>query len=381
MRKRQTINPPLNIYKKIALSFIILTVILIVIIFYFTLSYAHITVYPAENKISTDFTFIIVEDESLEDITEGILAGSVINQTIESEKTFPTTGTKEMFGDIVGQVTLINNLSREQVLVATTRLLTPDNVLFRLKERVRIPAGSSVQADVYADDPSKPLAKAGTKFTIPGLSASMQEIVYAETDNDFVAEGTTVKAISQEEMDKAIESLSEELSMQIFSQEDSDKTKILSKEIIEQEFSEQVGAEVDSFNLRLKLQIIGVMFDDEPVKLYAKELLQSLVPAGKELIVTSSDNLIYEIEKYDLDNKLAQIKSNINGIVILSEDSPILDRDRLIKLNFDEIKTYLENYDDVQRVEVNFFPSWVKKVPYFQDHIIIKIKSLTELAE
>ncbi|MFC1599124.1 hypothetical protein ACFL2U_03935, partial [Patescibacteria group bacterium] len=313
-----------------------------------------------------------------ENMNEGIFSGDIVNQTIEGEKTFSTTGTKLILGDTVGKVKLTNELTKEQVLVATTRLLTSDNVLYRLNDRVSIPAGGSVDATVFADDDSKPLAKAGTKFTIPGLSESLQKLVYAETNNDFAADGATVKAISQEELDSALETLSEELALQVVSQEDSSNTKILTKEVIEQEFSDQVGAEVNEYTLRLKLAIVGVIFEAEPVNLYSRELLQSLVPTGRELIGSSSDNLLYEIEKYDLDNELAQIKSTINGNVILSEDSPILDRDKLIKLNFDEIKTYLENFDDVQKAEINFFPSWVKKIPYFQDHIIIKIKPLTE---
>ena len=231
MSRRQTINPPLNIYKKIALSFIILTLILIGVIFYFTLSYAYINVYPKQTEISTEFNFIVVEDPNAENIEEGIFNGKIIDQTVEGEKVFTTTGTKQRVGDIVGTVKLINNLSRDQVLVATTRLLTAEGVLFRLKNRVNVPGGGSIEAEVYADDPSKSLATAGTKFTIPGLSASLQEFIYAEATKDFVAGGDFVTAVSQEEQDQALESYSGELAQQIFADIDGTKTKILNQQI------------------------------------------------------------------------------------------------------------------------------------------------------
>lgn len=372
-RRRQSINPPLSIYKKIALSFIVLTLILIGVIFYFTLSYAYIDIFPNEEEVVTDFNFIIVEDSRVEDMKDGVFVGKIIDQEIEGEKTFDVTGTKQVVGDIVGKVNITNDLTREQILITTTRLLTAEGVLFRLKDRVTIPGGGSIETDVYPDDPTKELATTGTKFTIPGLSQSLQELIYAEAINDFKADGDFVSAISQEEVDKAIENYSEELGMQIFSEDDIDKTKILSKQIIEQELSNEIGDEISQYTLKLKIKVVGVMFDDKLVKFFAKETLESLVPLDKELVVTNADNLVYEIEKYDLDNNLAQIKGNIRGLQIISEESPILDRDKLTKLNLYEIKAYLENYEDVKAVEINFKPSWAKKIPYFQDHIIIRI--------
>jgi len=372
-RRKRSINPPLSIYKKIALSFIILTIILIVIVFYFTLSYAYITIYPNQEEINTDFNFIIVEDETAQNPEEGIFPGKIVNQTVSGEKTFTTTGTKIVSEDIVGQVKLINNRSVDQPLVATTRLLAPDNTLFRIKNNVTVPANGDLLTEVYPDDSDKNEARALTKFTIPGLSESLQELVYAENPTSFVAEGEEVTAISQEELDKAVDDLAEELSQQIFSEEDAAKIKILSKKVVTSEFSNEVGEQVNDFTLVLNVEIVGVMFDNSQIKSYAQELLESIVSIDKDLIATNSDVLIYEIEKSDLDNKLAQLKSNISGIVIISEDSQILEKDKISNLNFDEIKAYLENFDDIDRVELGFFPGFLKKVPYFQDHIIIRI--------
>jgi hypothetical protein len=373
MTKRHLINPPLNIYKKIALSFIILTLVLIAIVFYFTLSYAYITVYPKQQTVQTDFKFYIAEDDAVINPSDGIFKGTIVNQTLEGIKTFATTGTKTLPSDIVGKVKIINNLSREQILIPKTRLLTADNILFRLTDRVTIPARNNVIADVYADDPSKPMVKAGTKFTIPGLNANLQGLIYATAENDFKADGQTISAVSAEELDKAAAEYAEELGQQIFKAEDQNKAKILTKEVIEKSFSNKAGDEVSNFTLKLKLKVVGVIFEEQQVKDFARKILEQTLPEDQELS-SVNDQLIYEIEKYDLDNKLAQIKSNINGISILSGNSPILDTDKLVKLNLSEIKAYLENFDTIEKVDINFFPYWLRKVPYFQDHIIIRVK-------
>ncbi|OGY42185.1 MAG: hypothetical protein A2Y82_00465 [Candidatus Buchananbacteria bacterium RBG_13_36_9] len=373
MLHKHYVNPPLGIYKKIAFTFIILTLVLIGVIFYFTLSYAYITIYPKQEQLNTDFKFVIVENPTAVKAEEGIFQGRIINQELEGEKLFITTGQKQLQGDIVGKVKLTNELSRSQILIATTRLLTPDGILFRLKNRVEIPAKGNVEADVYADDPTKPLALAGTKFTIPGLSESLQKLVYGEAQQDLKASGQFVSAISQEELDKAVAEYSEELAQQIFKDEESSLTKILNKEIITKSFNHQVGDESLNFIFKLIIKVSGVIFDDKDVQTLALKSIEGLVPTDKQLMAASKDKLIYEIEKVDFDNKLAQLKSSVSGIAIISENSPILAKDKLVKLNLDEITAYLENFDQIENVKVAFFPSWIKKIPSFEDHIIIKI--------
>ncbi len=372
-KRKKAINPPLNIYKKIALSFIVLTILLIIVVFYFTLSYAYITVYPNQEEISSEFNFIIVEDETIADPQEGMFVGKIVNQTVVGEKSFTTTGTKELAGDVVGQVKLISKLSRDQILIATTRVLATDGTLFRLQNRVVVPSNGNIMAEVYADDESKATVLAGTKFTIPGLNSQLQKIVYAETSSGISPKGRTVKAVSQTEMDNAVEILANELSKQVLTDEDKDKVKILKKEIITREFNSEIGDEVTEFTLKLTVQVIGAIFEPKPVKEFAVNVLEGMINLDRELIALNADSLIFEVEKHDLDNRLAQIKSSVNGLTVVSEESPILDKDKIIDLDPDQIKVYLEAFDEIESVEIGFFPGIVKKVPYFKDHIIIKI--------
>ncbi|MCX6743630.1 MAG: hypothetical protein NT116_05355 [Candidatus Parcubacteria bacterium] len=354
MPHRHHINPPLSIYRKIAFSFIVLTIILIGVVFYFTLSYSYITITPKEKEVSTDFNFIIVED------TDG-------------EKELDATGSQQVSSEFSGKVKLINKLGATQSLIVKTRLLSPDGTLFRLKNQTEIPAGGSQVADVYPDDPTKTTATNGTKFTIPGLSQNMQQFVYAEADGDFISAGQVFKVVSQEDLDKAVSSYADELAQQALKDADPNMAKILSKEIITKEFSQKAGDQIDKFKIKLNIKVIGVIFDENQVKTFAKKTLDGQVTADYQLISDSSDQLIYEIEKTDLANRLVQIKSNIKGMMIISENSQILDRDKLIRMSQQDLKSYLENFDNIERVDINFFPSWAKKMPFFQDHIIIKI--------
>ncbi|MCX6744414.1 MAG: hypothetical protein NTX82_02730 [Candidatus Parcubacteria bacterium] len=373
MPQRHHINPPLSIYRKIAFSFIVLTVILIGVVFYFTLSYSYITITPNAKEVSTDFNFIIVEDSNAQKPDEGIFAGQIINQTLGGEKEFDATGSQQVSSEFIGKVKLLNKLSSDQILIVKTRLLSPEGNIFRLKNQVEIPANGSIVTDVYPDDLTKTTATAGTKFTVPGLSQNMQQFISAEAVSDFLASGQMLKVVSQEDLDKAVVSYADELAQQAVKDADDNMAKILSKEVVAKEFSQKAGDQADKLKLKLNIKVIGVIFDENQVKTFAKKTLEGQVTADYQLVSDSSDQLIYEIEKTDLANKLVQIKSNVKGMTVISENSQILDREKLIRMSQDDLKSYLENFDSVEKVEISFFPSWAKKMPFFQDHIIIKV--------
>ncbi|MDD5341229.1 MAG: hypothetical protein PHC97_02195 [Patescibacteria group bacterium] len=372
VRRRHAINPPLNIYKKLALSFIVLTAILLGVIFYYSFSYAYITIFPNAQNIATDFNFIIVQDTKAVNEAEGVFLGKIINQTVEGQKTYNSTGSAAVSKGVVGTVKITSTLSRAQILIATTRLLASDNTLYHIKDRVVVPKTGSIEVTVYPDKPDQALAKAGTKFTIPGLSKDLQQIITGEAVADFNAQ-TTVKVVSQKDIDDAVAALTNELSQKAIAAEDADKTQLLQKIVLEKSLNHKAGDEAGSFVLNLAVKVDGAVFDDKPVKDFAIHALASMVPEDKKLSQTNGDNLSYELEKIDLKNNSAQVKSNINGKIVISENSPILAKDKLMKLSVSQLQTYLENFSDIQKVEITFFPSWLKKMPSFADHIIIRI--------
>lgn len=373
MPHRRHINPPLNVYRKIAFSFIVIVAVLIGVIFYFTLSFAYVTVYPKVEEIKSDFNFIIVETNDAVKPEEGIFLGKIVDETVEAEKVFPSTGSTILAGDTLGKVKIFNNLDRNQILIATTRLLTADNILFRIKNRVEIPARGSIDTVAYPDDPTKPLVKAGVKFTIPGLSESLQESVYAQSIEDFVASGESVKIVSQEDQDNALDNYTKELAQTALENVNSEQAKVLKMDVLSQEFSQKAGDQVSEFKLKLKVKVSGAIFNQQEAVAYAKKVAAQIVPEGKELVSDSSDKLIFDLEKIDINNHLAQLKSNITGALVISENNSVFDRAKFKNMSVDELKSSLSNIEGIESVEVKMFPGFLKKMPFFPDHIIINV--------
>lgn len=103
-----------------------------------------------------------------------------------------------------GQVTLKNTSSTSQPLVATTRLLSAEGVLFRLKEGVIVPANGEIVADVYADQAGASGNIGPTTFTIPGLAASRQAEVYGESSAPMTGGVVRFGEVTLADLDAAV---------------------------------------------------------------------------------------------------------------------------------------------------------------------------------
>ena len=81
------------------------------------------------------FLKVLGNENSVTTINDGRekISGSVHELNLEITKTYRTTGEEYIGEEISGKVFLINNYTKDQPLVATTRLLTADNKLYRLK--------------------------------------------------------------------------------------------------------------------------------------------------------------------------------------------------------------------------------------------------------
>ena len=112
----------------------------------------------AQERISNNMIFDVYDKERASGESANGLAGVVNSLDLTYKKTYPATGEEIIGQEVVGEVIIINNYTKNQPLVATTRLLSPDGKLYRLKETVNVPAGGTVKAAVYADEPKEEMA-------------------------------------------------------------------------------------------------------------------------------------------------------------------------------------------------------------------------------
>ncbi len=373
-------------YKKIALNFFFLVLFLALVAFYFIFYKVDVIVKPVKEKINSEFIVRVSENK---DMGNKEIEGFVDAVTVEEEKEFQVTGEKKEAKENIGTVFIINKASFDQPLIVKTRVLTPDNILFRLKKSVLVPAGGEVEVEVYPDDknfigPLKP-----TKMTIPGLSKKLQKIIYAENRSDLGG-FKKVSVLSQEDINIAKEKLSEDLMKKAqkkiaLDQKNKITLSLVGKiprmkkvnwaEELESRTDKKVGEKTDTFKLFLKKKIVEVNFDENKIIELAEKDVQKIIPDDKELLSLDKDSFNYVCQNFDENNKTAEIKVFYSGEMIIKKDFLDSKREELVGKDIVFAKEYLEDLPAIERVDLKTPFNLLKHIPKNKNKIKIIVKT------
>jgi len=369
----------LRLYRKIAFSFIFFTILLLAVVAYFTFIKVNIIIIPNQERLS-DNLIVDISDAGNAQKSAGSIKGIVEEVEIEKTKQFDSTGEEIIAGEVAGNATIINNYIKSQPLVATTRLLSPDNKIFRIKKTVNVPAGGSVEVEIYADDINPQMALGPTKFIIPGLWAGLQDKIYAENKEPIEYKQTVKKNITQLDIDQAVEDLKKEL---IAESEDKlggnykDYNKIVYKfnnDSISIIIDSKAGEEKESFSVTMKAKVAVIAFNRGEIEKLAEAKLMASLPASKELLKFDKDKIEYVLGGYNVSRGSATINASFEGKITLNSNADIIDKSKLLGLNNDQLSAYLKTLPEIASFEINFYPSFINKVPNLVDRINIEVK-------
>jgi len=370
----------LSVYRKIAYSFIGLTLALLAAVFYFSFAKLTITIVPAQEKISGNLIIDIYDKSKNEALKQGAVFGAVERMRVEETKTYMATGSEATGGETTGKVVIINNYSKNQPLVATTRLLSADNKLFRIKKTVNVPAGGKIEVEVYADDPTPETAIGPTRFTIPGLWAGLQDKIYAESAEPMKYSPNARKVITQSDIDAGLRNLRKAL---LASAEKSINEKFKGKKTayridensVSVDMDGKAGEKKDKFSITMSAEMEVAAFDGGPVEKMAKDKLASAAYPNKILKKFNKDEIFYSLDAFNEKRGVAAINVSFSGEIIPASEGGIVDKEKLLGLSRAQLDDYLKNLPAIENYEIKFFPSFAKKVPNLIDRIEIRIKN------
>ena len=378
--KKQKKTSSFGIYRKIAISFLVLTIALVVLVFYFSFAKVSIVLIPNQERISDSIKFDIYDQSQEKLASTKDIIGSIKQIEVSLAKEFQATGREVLGEEVVGTVKIINTYNKNQPLVATTRLLSSDGRLFRIKNTVNIPAGGEVEVEVYADEPSPEMAVASDRFTIPGLWAGLQDKIYGQSETKMVYSEKAKITIQQKDIDSAVKDLKASLLAKT-KNDIGDAYKNYGQALYEidnnsiiQELDGKVGEEKPSFNLKMTTKVIVVAFGNEDVIEKANQKLVLALPDDKEIIDLTADDIVYDLLSYDTKNLTANIKADIMAKMILKDEAGVVSRANLVGLTEAQLNEYLSSLPEIAGFEIKFFPSFVQKVPSLVDRIKVEIK-------
>jgi hypothetical protein len=371
-------NASVRLYKRIALTFIGLTLVLLGVVLAATLSRAVVTVTPKAVPVKAEVKVAVAADTK----TAETVRGMVVATTVSGEKTAAPAGTGTVVtGKAVGTVLLVNKRSVAQALVATTRFLSKDGVLFRLVKGVNIPANGELKdIAVVADQPGSASEIGPSTFTIPGLSGDLQKLVYAFSEKPMAGGVVTEKTVAQSDIDQTFAALKDELAKQAaatLTAQAAGRGFEGSATLVNEDArstSVKAGDAVSSFTVLLKVTVTGVFYDKNKLDNLSLAALRANLPADMELGSNDVSTGQVTVQNADAAAGTATLDATYNGQAVITAGSAVLDRSRIVGLDAATIQAYLKSFDSVSEVSVKFSPFWVTRAPTMKDHIQIIVK-------
>jgi hypothetical protein len=383
--------PPKRGLKK---GIIFLIFILFFVGIFFLLSY--FSSVKIEIKLKTeDFNFekdltVDAEVKSL-DFSKDVLPGQFVDFEKTISQDFLATGKLKKEKKAEGVVKIINNSDITQVLVANTRLQPPSEKFlspleenekpwFLTKERIVIPPKSSKEVKVVAYAPGEKYNIGPSKFSIPGLKGTPQELlVYGESSQPMAGgfKGE-VSIVTEEDLKKAKESLvgkikeegekliKEKISQNYFFLDGVSKT-----DFFDEVFSATSGQEAEKFTFKVKIRTKGIVFLRRDLDEFIKNYIQSSNPE-KEIW---QEKLSFETKLKDFDIEKGKIffKLKVNSKVYKKVDEVILKK-QIAKNSIQDLQIFLKEQPWVEKFEIKVFPFWVKKIPENLERINLSLR-------
>jgi len=416
--------PQPHIYRKIAYTFAAFTVMIIVAVLWLSSVRAEIDVKTKRGTVHYDGIVEIAKTPAT-----GQLPGRVVQGTFDSGlQTFDVkeaTGTvpapaNDLTGAsngsaattpaavdesvvVKGTVRIINDYSRPQTLVKTTRLLTADNKLYRIDKTVTVPSKSEVTVGVYADQPGSAYAIGPTKFTVPGLWIDLQKFIYAQSDTAFTAQpgtpvaapvvkpksvvtpvgtsaATSTKIVTDAMLrdaenaakDAAFEQAKRTLSAEIG---DTKYTGVVYfTKLVDKKISVKAGDAADRFMVSVKLDVTAVYYPPDDMSAYIRQQLKDKIPEGREFLPFNDQSVVYTLDAADTKTETANIRVVADAEYRLTASNAALQKDAVAGKTKEEVVTALQALDGVDSVTVIMHPGWMTKIPTLKDHIDIKVE-------
>lgn len=398
-------------------ALVIVSLIILLTISYIALPGATIKLEPKSNVLTVSSNIILSDaDANRAELDTHInanneIASYVITANIQRPLIYQATG-KEFQGlNAKGTITVLNASNQEWPLVQKTRFQTPGGIVFRLKGNVVVPAQKdntpgTIDIPVEAD----PLDALGqvvgergnippSTFFLPGLSAENQKKLYAQSKAPMAGGSTVViKHITKQDIEAAKQKMITDLKnsaqaelMSVVAKRNQTKNENLTLLALDNAIqttepkitipANLENQKLDSFEIHGQLTATGTAYNsDELFKLLNAKLKDKQSPE-KRLVHVDKGSFSSRIVNQDQSAKKITITATIKGIEEYQIDPENENGMRIVKQIQDhvvghevrEARDYIQNLQEINKVEIESWPAWAPTMPNVPDNIKIEI--------
>lgn len=374
-------SPSLAVYRRIAVTFSVLTLVVVALVVYVVLLRGEIVVLSKSEEVRTELAVDVVAP-SIDDSMNGAIPGAITSLEDALTRSFPSTSVVKVQVPAKGQVRIASSLSRPQTLIASTRLQMEDGTLYRVKKTVVVPAWGGVIAEVYADDLTKAPPQGEVTFIIPGLNPETQKLFKAVSIGSLAGGEKDVRMVTAGDMQSAEEVLKNEL-VGTLTGRVREKAKadgasmggeILDFATIRRVSDVEVGSDVDAFTLTVTVRATAVHYDDKTLDAMVRAALIDKLSYDKTLRSVVDGSTKVEVQSLDVVAGKATLKVTAAGASMLSKDSPSFSKEKILGVTVEAATSYLQGIDGVASASVRTTPWGASRLPSVPDHINIEVR-------
>ncbi|MFH0819167.1 MAG: hypothetical protein V1898_04195 [Patescibacteria group bacterium] len=325
-----------------------------------------ITITPEIEKMSKEINMSL--DEIAEATGSNVEELSVDNNYIYQ---IPGADSNSIDDYSRGKVMIYNNYESDQPLVATTRLLSDDEILFRIQEDVVVPSGGSIEVDVKADEVGKQGDIEPSIFEIVALNSTKKEFIYAESYIAMSGGSSSSSLVTEEDILTAKETAKLELIKKAQEELLNDHSKINISNIgiknIESTTDVEHGDKASSVAVDSTAEIFYISLTADNLKKICKQEFQQIKNENSKITVKKTPKYSFINE-----NGINSVTIQCAGTATIDAKGDLIDKNQLTNKTENQVKQYLENFVSIKEVKVAFSPFWVKTTPFIIENIIIK---------
>jgi len=386
---------------------------------YFTLPKAKIELWPEVSLLDFETRLTVDKNKGQVSFSDKVIPGEILTKEKTLAAVFSSTGKVLKEKKTEGIIRVYNAYSTSpQVLIATTRFVSTEGKLFRTPAKVTVPGGryekgklipGEIDIKVVADQPGPEYNIGPSVFSVPGFAGTDRYTkFYAKSFQQMT--GGFAKELSQvteADLRKAEDVLTrqakDESEVALKNELKTKGTSLglnfeplesnIQTEIVEKFSVARSGDEVKDFNYQVKAKSETLIFKKEDLENFIKEFIDSQISqtpisegatagggegagvenVGKKKIDEESLKIEFSPDMVDLKSGKMTLSLKISAKVYQDIDV-VSFKNGIAEKSAAETKFFLESQPGVNKVEVNFWPFWVRKTPEDLEKIKIELK-------
>ena len=265
-------------------------------IFYWFVPSAQVTIYVRPQPLEKEITFTLDADATQLDPNTNTIPGQTETVGVSGNKSTPTTGSKTVGERATGTVAVYNRTLSQKIFSEGTTI-NYNNLTYSFDSDVNIASASSQENDDFSitTQPSQSEVNVtaidiGDTYNLP---ANTKFSVANFSQDSFVANATTaftggsareIQAVSDSDASQLKSDLLDDLNQQVV-----DEVKAKSNgqqgvieasepEVVEEEYSAQIGEEADSLSLTMAINQEVYTFDMDDITLITQQVVRDDIP-------------------------------------------------------------------------------------------------------